>query len=81
VMATKNYNKQGGLIVKTLSEYNKERVEFYRKNVGSACSNNIACPKCEYELCDSSPNITLAGHPPQKNIHCVQCGFTGLRIA
>ncbi len=43
--------------------------------------NNIACPECGEELWDTSPRVTLTSDPPQKNVHCPDCGYHGFRIA
>ena len=42
--------------------------------------NGIACPKCGYELYDSSPMTTLTSMPAQKNVHCSKCDHVGYRI-
>lgn len=54
-----------------------EPYNFY----GKPRPNGIACDKCGHELMDSCPNVMLASNPPQLNVHCPKCGFTGYRFA
>jgi len=42
--------------------------------------NGIACPDCGAELFDTNPYYTLASLPPQKDIGCNACEYTGRRI-
>lgn len=68
--------------LKSLSEFNADREEVHRATYdGLPRPNGIACPKCGGELLDSSPMITLTSYPPQKNVHCPACDYTGYRIA
>ncbi len=41
--------------------------------------NGIACPQCGKELVDTDPHIELMSHPPQKQVLCVACHWTGTR--
>ena len=43
--------------------------------------NGIACPRCEGELVDSSPGVTLMCNPPKKDVHCPACHYHGLRLS
>jgi DNA-directed RNA polymerase subunit RPC12/RpoP len=43
--------------------------------------NGIECPNCKHELVDSSPRYTMSSIPPQKYVHCPQCGYKGYRVA
>jgi len=43
--------------------------------------NGIACPKCGAEMVDSNPMSVLTSMPPQKNVSCPECKYTGYRIA
>ena len=69
--------------MKTLSEHNRERAEQYEAatQMGGPILNGIACPKCNQELFDSYPMLTLTSNPPRKDINCIGCGFRGYRIA
>lgn len=42
--------------------------------------NGIACPQCLNELRDSD-KIELMSNPPQRNVHCENCGYKGYRVA
>jgi len=69
--------------MKTLDQFNTERRKFYAtadNELGQPRPNGISCPTCKTELFDSSPMLTLTSSPPQKNIHCPKCGYTGYRI-
>ncbi len=64
--------------LKTLEEHNKGKV-------GSTFDleqrpNGIGCPLCGKELVDSN-NAILTSNPPQKNIHCPDCDYSGYRLA
>jgi hypothetical protein len=64
-----------------LEEWNKERAEQHIKtNDNKPRLNGIECPNCGCELFDSSPMVILASNPPQKNIACNACGYTGYRV-
>lgn len=69
--------------MKTLKEHNEQRSRILLHEEGSnnPALNGISCPQCSSELYDSAPWMMLASNPPQKNIHCGECGFTGYRIA
>ena len=61
-----------------LSEHNKSRDQSYRDRTGPR-PNGIECDKCGGELVDSNPNVMLASCPPQMDVHCPACGFSGYR--
>ena len=42
--------------------------------------NGIECPKCGSELWDTDM-VILTSYPPQKNVDCHSCGWTGYRLA
>lgn len=71
------------MALKTLGEHNAAR----RKQAEAAerlrqpHANGIACPGCGKELWDSSPSMLLTSNPPQKNVHCPACGYSGYRLA
>ncbi|HDY66080.1 MAG TPA: hypothetical protein ENH84_07620 [Phycisphaerae bacterium] len=70
--------------MKTLDEHNTERQrELHRAELPNPhpLPNGIACPTCSEELRDSNPSMTLTSDPPQKNIHCDNCGYRGYRLA
>lgn len=66
--------------MKSLEEFNKERRQ--RAQISNdPHANGIGCPMCGKELWDSKPGVMLTSYPPQKNVHCPECGYTGYRIA
>jgi len=69
--------------MKTLEEHNAERYKVFGRlhNEMEPHPNGIACPKCSNELWDSNPTLTLTSLPPQKNVHCPSCRYSGYRIA
>ena len=64
--------------MKSLTDHNAEAMERF-VGLSGARKNGIACPICGAELTDSTPNIVLASHPPQYNVHCESCSYTGYR--
>lgn len=50
-------------------------------NNNTSIKNGIECPVCKEELFDSNPMQVLCSIPPQKNIHCEKCKYSGFRIA
>ena len=46
---------------------------------GKPKKNGLKCPKCNKNLYDSHPNITLTSNPAQKEVHCKKCGYHGYR--
>jgi len=73
-------DKFGGKSMKSLEEFNKDQRERTRI-LNDPCANGIGCPECGKELWDSNPDVMLTSYPPQKNVHCPECGYTGYRIA
>lgn len=69
--------------MKTLDEHNDAARKAHKvlDEMNKPHPNGIACPVCETELWDSDPMMTLTSNPPQKNIHCLACGYRGYRIA
>ena len=70
--------------MKTLEQFNKERRKQQQQayvKTNTPQPNGIQCPKCGAELFDSNPSLMLASNPPQKNVHCDECDYTGLRVA
>lgn len=63
-----------------LEDFNRERRKAYSES-RKPHPNGLQCPECSAELWDSDPMMTLTSNPPQKNIYCPQCGFTGRRVA
>ena len=63
----------------TLEEYNKEK-QIIQSTQSSPHKNEIECPNCKKELWDSNPMVSLLSYPPQKNVHCPSCGYTGFRL-
>lgn len=68
--------------MKTLNEHNSERRSSHMSmNSNEPRPNGIACPECGKELLDSNPYSTLASWPPQKDVKCSECDYTGYRVA
>lgn len=66
--------------MKTLTEHNEEAMKAWKiKNNPSG--TGISCPNCSKELVNPSPNITLASYPPQINVTCLNCNYTGYAVA
>jgi len=63
----------------TLNDWNKERNSDYISLSQYPRKNGIACPGCGKELSDSDCMV-LASLPPQRNVHCESCGYSGYRI-
>lgn len=70
------------MTLKNLADFNAQRSDLMRQlNDPSPRPNGIACPKCGAEMNDTAPMITLTSYPPQKNVGCPQCDYSGYRIA
>ncbi len=67
--------------MQTLAEFNAERRERYSLDYAKPHPNGIECPKCNSELWDSAPLMILLSTPPQKDVHCPECGHRGYRVA
>lgn len=69
--------------MKSLTEHNQEQMQRYGvlKKMQEPHANGIACPNCDEELWDSNPMEILTSMPPQKNVHCPNCGYRGYRVA
>ena len=70
--------------METLDEYNKRQRAAHAEMESAKTRqqmNGIACPKCGAEMHDSDPFSVLASYPPQKDVACGACGYTGCRVA
>ena len=65
----KNLSKQNEININRHLQFNSNKPQL----------NGIACPECGAELYDSNPMVTLTSIPPQLNIHCSKCGYSGYR--
>ena len=66
--------------LKSLEESNAEsRRLAFKISDNSPRPNGIACPNCGEELMDTNPMSTLTSNPPQKNVHCPKCEYSGYR--
>ncbi len=65
--------------METLEEHESRKRKEVKPFNNSPVLNGIECPQCGEELYDSTPNTILASHPPQKNVHCHNCGYKGYR--
>jgi hypothetical protein len=67
-----------------LEEYNAEQLSSHdrwlrkQEDPKTYARNGLECPKCGAELYDSRPGVKLLSNPPQKNIACTECDYTGL---
>ena len=66
--------------LKSLEEFNAEK-HATQLAAAAACPNGISCPECGKELWDTTPMLTLTTYPPQVNIHCPACDYSGYRLA
>lgn len=65
--------------MKSLDEWNAERLEAHRRANEYPRPNGIACPDCGAELLDTNA-IVLTSYPPKANVHCAGCGWHGYRV-
>lgn len=65
----------------SLKDHNSQRLAIARVGKRGPRPNGIACPKCNSELFDSYPDVTLTSRPPKKDVHCEACGFRDYRYA
>jgi hypothetical protein len=63
----------------SLDDFNNKHRSKYLETENP--KNGIACPNCGTELIDSNPNLVLTSFPPQKNVRCDNCDYTGYRVA
>ena len=70
-----------GAPLKSLAEHNVERLRTLKiREPVERDYNGIACPLCGHELYDCDSGIVLPSDPPQTNVHCGWCGWTGSRL-
>jgi len=64
--------------MKTLKEHNEEakRIPCEERESGSA---GVLCDKCDAELVFAD-DFVLCSFPPQRNVVCKICGYTGRMI-
>jgi len=67
--------------LKSLEQFNAEKMENMPRWGMNKERNGIACPNCGEELYDSDPFVTLTSYPAKKNVHCEKCNYSGYRIA
>jgi uncharacterized protein with PIN domain len=67
----------------SLADHNKSISEGVADPIlNESRPNGIACPKCQAELLDVTPNLVLPDFPPlQKAVRCPKCGWYGQRLA
>lgn len=66
--------------LQSLEDFNKGRMTE-RLQMTAPRKNGIACPKCGAEMIDTNPDLSLLSNPPQKKIHCSDCGHRACRVA
>ena len=66
--------------METLAEHNDAKRKAYWTKV-LPTPNGIECPVCQEELRDSFPRSVLTSNPPQRSVHCPDCGYAGYRLA
>lgn len=62
--------------MKTLKEYNEDKVKQYKEAKAKAHLSGIACDKCGTELEFPNPGELLMSNPPKKRVKCPKCGHT-----
>jgi len=69
--------------MESLNDYNARRLQQVRmfRTKPRSQLNDIACPNCRKELCDSCPGVTSKDDPPRTKVHCEHCNYKGFRIA
>jgi uncharacterized protein YbaR (Trm112 family) len=63
-----------GKKLKSVEQHNTDMMNHY--TLLRYGSSGVACPKCEYEMVDSIPNMVLTSDPPQKHVHCPNCNYS-----
>ena len=61
--------------LKSLEEHNKQR------SIKPVYKTGIACPNCDNALVETFPGNILLSSPPQKEVHCENCNFSGYALA
>uniref|UniRef100_A0A6H1ZHM3 Uncharacterized protein n=1 Tax=viral metagenome TaxID=1070528 RepID=A0A6H1ZHM3_9ZZZZ len=67
--------------MKTLSEQNKDvydAMAMMQKEDHCGCAG-VACDKCGTEMVFSDMCV-LTSYPPQRNVRCPKCGYTGRAV-
>lgn len=65
-------------VMKTLNEYNKDRRAEIKTAEQIPQKAGVLC-ECGAELVYSD-NCVLTSMPPQRNVHCPSCGFSGYKV-
>ena len=73
-MTIEQVEKKMGYRVR-ITETVKEITEEIKQ--GSAIDFNLFCPECGFDLFNTDNSIFLASNPPQRNVHCGRCSYTG----
>ena len=60
--------------MKTLNEYNEERLKEHKRLTTFPRKNGIACPKCNGEMSDIN-NVILGSYPSKKQVYCESCSY------
>ena len=68
-------------VLMSLKDFNVIAQAMNHYDYTQPIQNGIACPHCGEELWDKNPVKTLQTIPPQKEVLCKNCVFTGYRIA
>ncbi len=65
--------------MKTLDEYNKERLDIraWLKSISNRAG--VLCPKCMIEMVESEPGRVLMTDPPKVRVHCTICNHRGFK--
>jgi DNA-directed RNA polymerase subunit RPC12/RpoP len=68
--------------MKTIKEHNKIAFDSIERLKQLANKTGVKCPRCveEVELLNSSPGVVLLSYPPQINVHCPVCSYTGYLV-
>lgn len=67
--------------MKTLDEYNEERVTHYRRGmIDDRIMAGVACSKCGTEMHFSDESTLLLSDPPKKRVECVKCAYSDYMV-
>ena len=75
---SKKLNGKYGLMMKTLSEHNKQKHELNLNHnpmydFAKPVKAGVACDKCGTEMIIPNPYVVLASLPPQQTVQCPSC--------
>lgn len=63
--------------MKTLEQYNEEKVNQFIENEKNKYRTWVLCDKCNTELLKTNTGIVLTSYPGKIEVHCPSCGYKG----